>query len=84
MRRKAATRGRASATDCPCRILRTRAKFDRWGATFILDCDDELVDQEQLETWLDIGGRRIGLGDWRPEKSGHFGRFAVQSVSRLG
>ena len=65
------------------RILRTRAKFDEWGATFVLDVDDELVDQEQLETWLDIAGRRIGLGDWRPEKSGQFGRFKVTGVRVL-
>ena len=65
------------------RVLRTRAKFDEWGATCVLDCDDELVDQEQLETWLDIGGRRIGLGDWRPEKSGQFGRFRTTSIKVL-
>lgn len=62
------------------RILRTRAKFDEWSCTFSLDTDDEQVDQEQLETWLDIGGRRIGLGDWRPEKSGDYGRFKVVSI----
>ena len=62
------------------RILRTRAKFDDWSCTFHLDTDPELVDRLQLETWLEIGGRRIGLGDWRPEKSGNFGRFEVMSV----
>ena len=60
------------------RILRTRAKFDQWACTFTLDCDDELVDKEQLESWLDIAGRRIGLGDWRPEKSGTYGRFEAE------
>ena len=65
------------------RILRTRAKFDEWGATFIVEVDDELVDQEQLVTWLDIAGRRIGLGDWRPEKSGHYGRFETESITAL-
>ena len=60
------------------RILRTRAKFDEWACTFMLDCDDELVDKEQLESWLDIAGRRIGLGDWRPEKSGTYGRFEAE------
>lgn len=62
------------------RILRTRAKFDEWTCTFEVEADDELVDKKQLQTWLDIGGRRIGLGDWRPEKSGHYGRFEVVSV----
>ena len=64
------------------RILRTRAMFEPpWGCRFTLDCDDQLVDQQQLEAWLDIAGRRIGLGDWRPEKSGDYGRFEVVSVT---
>ena len=63
------------------RILRTRAKFDTpWSCTFDVDADDELVGREQLEQWLDIAGRRIGLGDWRPEKSGTYGRFEVESI----
>lgn len=65
------------------RILRTRAKFDEWGAVFTVDVDDELVDKQQLEAWLDIAGRRIGLGDWRPERSGHFGRFSVENIEEL-
>ena len=62
------------------RILRTRAKFDEWSCTFAVEGDDELVDKDQLRAWLDIGGRRIGLGDWRPEKSGNYGRFETVSV----
>ena len=63
------------------RIMRTRCRFDPpWSCTFIVDGDDELVDQDKLRRWLDIGGRRIGLGDWRPEKSGEFGRFEVVSI----
>ena len=65
-------------------ILRTRPKFDLpWSAVFVLDCDDELVDQSKLESWLDIAGRRMGLGDWRPQKSGQFGRFEVGSIEVL-
>ena len=65
------------------RILRTRALFEPWGATFVLECDDELVDSEQLDAWLDIAGRRIGLGDWRPEKSGNHGRFEVVLIDPI-
>ena len=66
------------------RILRTRAKFDLpWSLAFSLDCDDELVDREQIGTWLDIAGRRIGLGDWRPEKSGAHGRFETASIEEV-
>lgn len=65
------------------RILRTRAKFDEWGVTFVVEADDEIVDEVQLRRWLEIGGRRIGLGDWRPEKSGDFGRFQVESIQKI-
>ena len=65
------------------RILRTRAKFDDWSVRFTIEVDDELVDQGQLERWLDIGGRRIGLGDWRPEKSGHYGRFEITFIESI-
>ena len=62
------------------RILRTRARFSDWGLVFELDCDDELVDKQHLERWLDIAGRRIGMGDWRPEKSGEHGRFRTIEI----
>ena len=65
------------------KIHRTRAKFDEWGCTFTVDVDPELVDESQLHQWLDIAGRRIGIGDWRPEKSGVYGRFAVEKIQQL-
>lgn len=66
------------------RILRTRAKFDTpWSCTFEVEVDDELIDQSQLLEWLNIAGRQIGLGDWRPEKSGMFGRFTESDIERV-
>lgn len=66
------------------RILRTRARFELpWAVDFEVEADPDLVDQDALETWLDIAGRRLGLGDWRPEKSGDHGRFQVVNVERV-
>lgn len=65
------------------RVLRTRARFDQWAITFVVETDPELIDQDQLLTWLDIGGRRVGLGDWRPQKSGHYGRYKVDNIQPL-
>ena len=63
------------------RVMRTRAKFEQpWLVEATLYGDDELVDVQKLTTWLDIAGLRIGLGDWRPEKSGKYGRFSVENV----
>ena len=66
------------------RILRTRAKFDcPWSIEAVIDADDELVDTQKLTAWLDVAGRRIGLCDWRPQKSGTFGRFVPASVKAI-
>lgn len=66
------------------RIERTRAKFDPpWSMTVTVDTDDELVDAQKLAAWLEVGGRRIGLGDWRPERSGSYGRFTVSNVKEV-
>lgn len=62
------------------RLIRTRAKFDEWAAVFQIETDDEIVDESMLTTWIDIAGRRCGLGDWRPQKSGTFGRFKMTSI----
>ena len=64
------------------RIMRTRAKFDiPWSATFSIEVYDDEVGKEHLEQWLSISGRAIGLGDWRPEKSGAYGRFELISIT---
>ena len=63
------------------RVLRTRAKFDcPWQATFLLDIDPNLVSEQMLAAWCEIAGQRIGIGDWRPEKSGHYGRFRLDDI----
>ena len=63
------------------RLIRTRALFENWGCRFSVEVDEEMIEESHLRTWLNIGGRRIGLGDWRPEKSGAHGRFQVAEVT---
>ena len=59
------------------RVLITRPHFKEWTCDIEIDAEDDLVDISQLRHWFEIGGRRLGLGDWRPQKSGHFGRFQL-------
>ena len=54
---------------------RDRVSFELWRATFVLECDGEVIDCEQLDAWFGIAQRHIGLGDWRPEKSGNYRRL---------
>ena len=66
------------------RLMRVRPKFDvPWSLLAEIDGDDELVDSDKISAWLAIGGRRVGLGDWRPEKSGSYGRYKVVNVENV-
>lgn len=66
------------------RILRSRAIFKQWKLEFTVDAEDDIVDISQLQQWLEIAGRRVGIGDWRPAKAGYYGRFKLTSLEEKG
>ena len=56
------------------RLIRTRPVFDEWS----LDVEFlSHVEPAFYERWLDTAGRSIGLGDYRLQRGGLFGRFRV-------
>lgn len=59
------------------RIMRHRPRLDEWEATFNLEIDDTILPVEVVHQLLTEGGTSLGLGDFRPEKGGPFGRFRV-------
>lgn len=60
------------------RLVRTRPIFPEWQATITLSFEDSVVNLAQVDEWIFIAGRMIGLGDWRPRH----GRFSVELVGR--
>lgn len=66
------------------RISRTRARFDcPWSIVTEVETDEEIVQEELLRRWFEVGGQRIGIGDWRPQKSGTFGRFVLAEMEAI-
>jgi hypothetical protein len=59
------------------RVMRHRPRFEQWGAQFELAVDDNLLSPEMAHQLLSEAGQSIGIGDFRPEKRGPFGRFMV-------
>lgn len=59
------------------RIMRHRPRLNKWSAVFSLTIDDEMMDEGTIQQLLTEGGRKIGVGDYRPDKGGSFGRFMV-------
>lgn len=61
------------------RVMAHRPRFDKWQLTFTLDIDSDMFDEAISRELVDIAGKRIGLGDFRPARKGPFGRFRVDS-----
>lgn len=59
------------------RIMRHRPRFDDWGATFTVRVNETLLPPDFVQQLITEGGQQIGIGDYRPEKSGPFGTFNV-------
>jgi hypothetical protein len=59
------------------RMMVSRPRFDKWGATFDLELLDDSIPAEVVKEVIDHAGLHTGVGDWRPEKKGMFGKFIV-------
>jgi hypothetical protein len=58
-------------------VVRCRPKLPKWAADVHFDVDEEFISDTQVRELFAIGGRVVGVGDYRPEKAGPFGRFTV-------
>jgi len=65
------------------RIMTHRPKWNDWSAEFTLLIDDDekgKVTEETIRAIIEYGGRYLGVGSYRPEHTGEFGRFRVESL----
>jgi len=61
------------------RVMRHRPRFDQWSARFTLRINESVLPIDFIHSLLDEGGQQVGIGDFRPQKSGPFGCFLVTS-----
>lgn len=60
------------------RILRCRPSWFPWNVNLVLEVDAAILSEFQVREALALAGRIVGIGDYRPEKSGGYGRFQVE------
>lgn len=58
------------------RVMRYRPILKEWSLLFTITFEEE-ISPDVLKEALEIAGRYVGIGDWRPEKKGKFGKFQV-------
>lgn len=68
------------------RIIVVRPRIDTWQTVVPFEIDDEFAPSnyeqfmELLLTFWNRAGRVAGVGAWRPEKNGRFGKYSVEMV----
>lgn len=62
------------------RVLRCRPYWQPWRMRVPFEIDTAILAPSQVEEALSLAGRIIGIGDYRPEKGGGFGRFTAEIV----
>lgn len=61
-------------------IMRSRPRINAWACELGLMVDVEAVDAQVVADLLTEAGTRVGVGDFRPERGGIYGRFTVERV----
>lgn len=59
------------------RIMKHRARLDEWRLKFEIEIDTDVFSVDFARMLIDDAGKRIGLGDYRPDRKGPFGKFKV-------
>ena len=57
--------------------------MDKWSVDFEMELDNSFLDEEVLFNILSDSGKRSGVGDYRPQRGGSFGRFILTSWEKL-
>lgn len=60
--------------------IRYRGEFPEWSAELTADYKPTAISREQLQALFEEAGFSVGVGEWRPEKSGSYGRFTVTGL----
>lgn len=61
--------------------VRYRAMFTTWEMTLQIEYDAERIDIPTLLALIQRGGWSTGIGEWRPDRSGEFGRFRIKETT---
>jgi hypothetical protein len=72
---------RRSVVVSQARVMAYRPKFVTWSVIFELSYDENILDENQIMQSFENAGKFIGIGGFRPEKGGTFGRFKAEKVA---
>ena len=63
--------------------IRYRAQFPEWSVLLSISYNGDVLSPAQIVNLFNIAGFGVGVGEWRPERDGSFGRFHVANESEV-
>jgi hypothetical protein len=60
--------------------VRYRPEYTEWEAELTISFNEGLVSLDQVFQMTYAAGYGVGIGDWRPERSGSYGRFTLKNM----
>jgi hypothetical protein len=60
--------------------IRYRGEFKEWSASVPVQVNTSVLSVEQIANLFLIAGFAVGVGEWRPERNGQYGRFELGSL----
>lgn len=64
------------------RMMTERPKYTSWKTSFQIILNDPAVPVSVINEILEHAGKYVGVGDWRPEKKGMFGKFMITEFKK--
>lgn len=58
--------------------LRYRGEFKKWSTLLHIQFNANVISVEQIANFFNVGGFACGIGEWRPQRDGTYGRFHVE------
>lgn len=62
------------------RVVKLFGVIAEWAGEFVVSVIDEKISKDVLAEHAEAWGKFIGIGRFRPEKNGYYGRFAVKEI----
>ena len=64
--------------------LRYRPEFMPWSTTLTVTYVTAALTRDSVLSLIEGGGMGVGVGEWRPEKDGDFGTYAIDRTRKIG
>lgn len=65
------------------RVITIRPKWSNWKAKFTLIVDNDTITKETIKELFEYAGNYVGIGSFRPQNNGMFGRFDVETIKPM-